>query len=149
LELPDDVFARITELCEEGNDLAEQGAFSEAVGMFQEAWDLLPEPAVRWQAATWILAALGDVYFLSGDYEAAREKLSLAMHAPGAIGNPFLHLRLGQVQFELENASRAADELARAYLQEGKKIFEGEDPKYLDFIKGKLRPPEGGWPEGW
>jgi tetratricopeptide (TPR) repeat protein len=149
LELPDDVFARITELCEEGNDLAEQGAFSEAVGMFQQAWNLLPEPAVQWEAATWILAALGDVYFLSGDYEAAREKLSLAMHAPGAIGNPFLHLRLGQVQFELENASRAADELARAYLQEGKKIFEGEDPKYLDFIKGKLRPPEGGWPEGW
>jgi tetratricopeptide (TPR) repeat protein len=149
LELPDDVFARITELCEEGNDLAEQGAFSEAVGMFQQAWDLLPEPAVQWEAATWILAALGDVYFLSGDYEAAREKLSLAMHAPGAIGNPFLHLRLGQVQFELGNEQRAADELARAYLQEGKKIFEGEDPKYLDFIKGKLRPPECGWPEGW
>ena len=148
MELPDDVFARITDLCEEGNDFAEQESFSEALGVFQRAWDLLPEPAVQWQAATWILAALGDVYFLSSDYEAAREKLSLAMQAPAAIGNPFLHLRLGQVQFELGNEQRAADELARAYLQEGKRIFEGEDPKYLDFIKGKLRPPEGGWPEG-
>lgn len=149
MELSDDVFARITQLCEEGNDLAEQEAFSEAVEVFEKAWDLLPEPAVQWEAATWILAALGDVYFLSGDYAAAHQKLSTAMHAPGAIGNPFLHLRLGQVQFELGNEQRAADELARAYLPEGKKIFDGEDPKYLDFIKGKLRPPEGGWPEGW
>ena len=149
MELSDELFARITELCEEGNDLAEQESFADAVAAFNQAWDLLPEPAVQWEAATWILAALGDVYFLSGDQKAAHEKLSLAMHAPGAIGNPFLHLRLGQVQFELGNEQRAADELARAYLQEGKKIFEGEDPKYLDFIKGKLRPPEGGWPEGW
>jgi hypothetical protein len=73
----------------------------------------------------------------------------MAMHAPGAVGNPFLHLRIGQVQFELGNEQRAADELARAYLKEGKTLFDGEDPKYLDFIKGKLRPPEGGWPEGW
>jgi tetratricopeptide (TPR) repeat protein len=149
LELSDDVFTRITELCEEGNDLAEQEAFTEALGMFQQAWELLPEPAVQWEAATWILAAIGDVYFLSGDYAAAHEKLTMAMQAPGAVGNPFLHLRLGQVQFELGNEQRAADELARAYLKEGKTLFDGEDPKYLDFIKGKLRPPEGGWPEGW
>ena len=71
------------------------------------------------------------------------------MHCPGAIGNPFIHMRLGQSQFELGNMDRAADELARAYLQEGLAIFEDEDPKYVAFIKSKLKPPPGGWPAGW
>jgi hypothetical protein len=27
------------------------------------AWDLLPEPQADWEAATWILGAIGDVNF--------------------------------------------------------------------------------------
>jgi hypothetical protein len=111
--------------------------------------DLLPKPRTEWEAATWLLAAIGDVQFLLGEFAATQETLSLAMHAPGAIGNPFLHLLLGQVQLELGNTQRAADELARAYLLEGAQIFADDGPKYLAFIKSKLLPPEGGWPEGW
>jgi hypothetical protein len=32
------------------------------------------------------------------------------MHCPGAIGNPFIHLRLGQAQFELGNLEPASGE---------------------------------------
>jgi hypothetical protein len=69
----------------------------------------------------------------------------MAMHCPNAIGNPFLHLRLGQCRFELGDTDRAADELARALLIESPKLFEGEDPKYLQFVKGRLKEPPGGW----
>jgi hypothetical protein len=48
------------------------------------------------------------------------------------------------VQFGLGNLGRAADELTRAYMGEGAKIFEGEDPKYFEFLKTKIKePPEG------
>ena len=70
------------------------------------------------------------------------------MNCPDAIGNPFLHLRLGQCQFELGDLERAADELARAYLIEGIAIFTDDDQKYLNFVKPKLQEPEGGWPKG-
>ena len=53
----------------------------------------------------------------------------LRLHCPGAIGNPSIHMRLGQVEFELGNLERAAEELARAYLQQGQNVFASEDPK--------------------
>jgi hypothetical protein len=61
-----------------------------------------------------------------------------------AIGNPFLHLRLGQCQFELGNFDRAADELTRAHVGAGAEIFEGAD-KYFTFLKTRLNPPPVGW----
>ena len=36
-----------------------------------------------------------------------------------ALGNGFIHLRLGQTLFELKQPDRAADELARAYMADG------------------------------
>ena len=105
----------------------------------------MPEPKTDWEAATWLLGTIGNANFLAGDFEAGRDNLSTAMHCPGAIGNPFLHLRLGQCQLELGNHDRAADELARAYMAEGHRIFIGQDAKYLTFLKTRLDPPPGGW----
>jgi hypothetical protein len=67
------------------------------------------------------------------------------MHWPDAIGNPFLHLRLGQCQLELGNESRAADELARAFMGAGIEMFLSQDPKYLTFLKSRLAAPPGCW----
>ena len=61
-----------------------------------------------------------------------------------AIGNPFLHLRLGQCHFELGNLDGAADELARAYMSAGDEIFVGAD-KYFAFLKTRLEAPPGEW----
>jgi tetratricopeptide (TPR) repeat protein len=143
-ELADDIYDRIKALCEEGDKLAGGGAYPAALEQYWAAWDLLPEPQTDWEASTWILAAIGDANFLGEDYVAGRDNLSMAMHCPDAIGNPFLHLRLGQCQYELGNLDRAADELTRAYMGGGAEIFEGEK-KYFNFLKTKLQPPPGGW----
>ena len=144
-ELSDQLHQQIQELSAVGDQLAEAGNYSDALSNYWSAWDLLPEPQTDWEAATWLLAAIGDANFLGGDFEAGRDNLANAMHCPGAIGNPFLHLRLGQCQFELGNKDRAADELARAFMSEGEGMFENDDPKYLAFLKTKLKPPPGGW----
>lgn len=70
------------------------------------------------------------------------------MYCPGAIGNPFVHLRLGQCQFEIGNLERAAVELTRAYALKGDEMFSGEDPKYLAFLKTKIeteKPKKKPW----
>ena len=144
MELPKSVHVRITALSEQGDKLASQAKYREAILKYLEAMALLPEPKTQWQACTWLLAAIGDANFLGGNYEQAKVALSDAMHCPGAIGNPFIHLRLGQTQFELGNRSRAADELARAYMAEGKEIFSAENPKYFEFLKTVLKPPASG-----
>ncbi|WP_203234839.1 tetratricopeptide repeat protein [Modicisalibacter coralii] len=148
-ELPATIDARVKRLSERGDALAERQHYRKAIATYRQAWELLPEPKQEWDAALWLLAAIGDANFLDDDYAACRDNFSAAMHLPGAIGNPFLHLRLGQCQYELGNMARAEDELARAYIPAGKAIFELDDPKYLTFIKSKLQPPPQGWPEGW
>ncbi|MBM4076292.1 MAG: tetratricopeptide repeat protein [Planctomycetes bacterium] len=144
-ELTDKTHEQIQVLSAEGDALAESGRYFDALKKYWSAWDLLPEPQTNWEAATWLLAAIGEANFLNNDFEAGRDNLSLAMHCPEAIGIPFLHLRLGQCQLELGNEDRAAEELARAYMSEGHKIFRDQNPKYLTFLKTKLDPPPGGW----
>ena len=143
--LSDEVHGQITTLCSTADDLAKEERFAAALKLYWQAYDLLPEPKTQWEAATWILGAIGDANFFSGDYQAGRDNLTSAMHCPDAIGNPFFHLRLGQCQYELGNHDRAADELARAFLLEGAELFAEEDPKYLEFVKGQLKEPPGGW----
>ena len=102
-ELADDVLERIQALCEKGDAFAENEKYADALQKYWEAWDLLPQPQTDWEAATWILGAIGDANFLGEDFAAGRDNLSMVMHCPDAIGNPFLHLRLGQCQFALGN----------------------------------------------
>jgi len=134
-ELDDATYDQITDLSEAGNERADAGDLDGALALFRQAWDLVPEPKQDWEAATWILAAIGDVSFLKGDFTKTRDALQFAMHCPDAIGNPFLHLRLGQAQLELGDEDRAADELMRAFMGAGHEIFDNDDPKYLDFLR--------------
>ncbi len=75
--------------------------------------------------------------------------LMTTIKCDGATANPFLRLRLGQCLLELGELNEAANWLAGAFLLEGNKIFDDDDPKYLDFIKSKLAAPPGAWSEGW
>ena len=137
-ELSEDTHRQIARLCERGDQLAENGVFDEALKLYEAALALLPEPKSKWEAALWIYAAIGDSHFLSGKYDEAKATFSEAITAHGGLGNPFLHLRLGQTHFELEDMDAAAEELTRAYGIEGAELFEEDDVKYLDFLKTKI-----------
>lgn len=137
-ELEAKIYSEIQDLCAKGDHLAEQTNFSSAIEAYWKAFDLIPEPKTDWDTSTWILTAIGDANFLGNDFQAGVDNLSKAMHCPGAIGNPFIHMRLGQCQFEIGNLDRSADELIRAYALEGDEIFSEDDPKYLDFLKARI-----------
>jgi tetratricopeptide (TPR) repeat protein len=139
MELDDALYARLTAATDRGNALAEAGRLEEAVAAFASALTMLPEPVEDWEAATFILASAGDCLFMLGRFTEARQSLTRAMGCPGALGNPFIHLRLGQAQFELGNLDRAKDELARAYMGAGSEIFAKENPKYLAFLRQHMQ----------
>ncbi|VWC59213.1 hypothetical protein BLA18112_00728 [Burkholderia lata] len=133
-ELDNALYERIGALSDAGDALMEDGDYEGALAKFWAGFDLLPEPRTHWEAGTWLMAAIGDVNFHQEDYVAGRDNLAQSMHFPNAVGNPFLHLRLGQCQFELGELDRAADELMRAYMGGGPELFEDEDGKYLRFL---------------
>ena len=132
------IHERITELSAQGDIFCNAGDYIEAHRRYAQALQLLPEPEGEWEAATWLLAAIGDCLFRRGQFERARDAFSDAVACPSGLGNPFIHLRLGQTQLEMGAEGRAADELARAFMGAGIGIFEDEDPKYLAFLKTKL-----------
>lgn len=136
--LPADIDTRVKYLCAAGDTLAAKGDPREAFQNYREALSLLPDPAEDWEAATWILAAIGDLYFGILRFEKSRAAFSDAVTCPGGLGNPFIHLRLGQCHFELGEMDRAADELTRAYMGAGEDLFQSADPKYFDFLKQRI-----------
>lgn len=138
-EMDDALHARITAHTDLGNRLFEGESYSEALDEYWKALALIPEPVTDWEAGMWVYAAIGDCHFYMDDYENAHQAFARAVACPGGLGNWFIHLRLGEAQFELGNMDRAADELARAFMGEGEQAFAAEDPKYLAFLRTKLR----------
>jgi hypothetical protein len=149
-ELADELHERIEARCTRGDAFARSRQFAEAIREYDAAWELLPEPKASWEAALWILAAIGDAHLRSGDWWACRKVLQEALKGcAGAVENLFIRLRLGQSLFELGEMREATNWMALAFLMEGKRLFAAEEPKYLAFLQEQLQPPAGGWPEGW
>lgn len=138
-QLDDETHGNICDLCAQGDDLVDRREFESAFHCYLDALNQVPKPVENWEATTWILAAIGDLYWLEMKYGKALQAFEDAVRCPGGLGNPFIHLRIGQCCFELENPDRAADELTRAYMGEGRDIFETEDSKYLQFLESRLK----------
>ncbi|MER6504743.1 tetratricopeptide repeat protein [Streptomyces sp. NPDC001455] len=135
MPLPDHLSAEIDGLCRRGDTLAEAGRLDEAKALYVEALRLLPDDPSDWAASTWIYVAIGDVHFRQGVFDRAYRCFHNAVRCPGGLGNPFIHLRLGQNALELGDHDRAADELMRAYMGGAPDIFDEDDPKYLAFLR--------------
>jgi tetratricopeptide (TPR) repeat protein len=131
-QLSDSLYQRIVVPCEEGDAYQANNQFDQAIESYRQAFDLVPEPKYIWKASTWILTALGETYLFKQDYISARDTLEEVMYYPDAIGNPFIHLRLGQAQFELGNLVRAADELIWG---QGRKSLRMRTPNSSPFFK--------------
>ena len=136
--LYDERYRVIVELARAGDELSQEGMHADAAAKYVEALKLLPEPASQWEAATWLFTSLGDSHFHRQNWERAYRCFVNAVQSPAGLGNPYVHLRLGQTAFELGDLIRAADELTRAYMGGGMDILLEDDPKYLEFLETKI-----------
>lgn len=143
-ELDGETYERIKELCARGDRSVELKQFETAFHFYRDALNLVPEPVEDWEATTWILAAIGDLHWHEGKIDKSLSAFEDAVRCPGGLGNPFIHLRLGQCSFELGELDRSADELARTYMATGLEILEQEDPKYLAFLRTRMKIDDRG-----
>jgi hypothetical protein len=148
-ERPKGPSADVDVLFEDGEGFVDADRFADALGCFQAAWDALPEPKSEQEPAVRILAAIADCHFHLKNWEECHEAMQHALRCGASVSNPFIRLRLGQSLYELGNEHVAANWLVPVYLAEGRGPFGDDDPQYLEFFRDKLKPPEGGWPEGW
>lgn len=105
--------------------------------------NLIPEPQQFFAETVWFLASIGDIYFQQRMYSKAHEYFDNARGnlSGEGYGNPFVMLRLGECCLELGDEKNALEYLLRAYMFEGKKIFdpidesENDESKYWEFLK--------------
>ncbi len=119
----------------EGDSKLAEGNTEEAIKDYRAAIKLLPEPQDRWEASTWLHTALGDAYFLDERFREAGSEFYNALNCPNGFQNPYVLVRLGQCLFELGNQEGAKEYLLRAFMLDGKKVFQGEDKKYFGLIR--------------
>ncbi|MDO5679526.1 MAG: hypothetical protein Q4G54_04290, partial [Pelistega sp.] len=141
-ELDDDIYLKIVELSEDGNDFMDNQDYTSAAQAFAEGLMLLPEPKTKWEAYTWLKAGTCDAYFFLNDFQKAQEEAFDAMNGPEGAYNPFILMRLGQCFYELNGSDneKAIDYLMKSYLLEGEEMFADEDPKYLKAIVPFIQP---------
>ncbi|MEJ7804639.1 MAG: hypothetical protein WKG03_01795 [Telluria sp.] len=138
-QLPDEAKERIELLLHAGGAFETAGDFDSALARYAAAFEQVPEPKTDWNVSSLIMSNIGSTFFLKGYFQAGADSLRLALQCVQGPGNSFIHLRLGQVELELDNRAAAIEHLTIAYQQEGEEIFEEENPKYLAFLK-KVRP---------
>lgn len=135
--------AKLDEFAERGNRFEEEEQYEKAIQAWEEGLGLIPEPQQYYSETIWFLAAIGDVYFEKGMYTQAHKCFDKARGnlSGNGYGNPFIMLRLGECCLETGDEKNAIEYLLRAYMMEGKEIFEpdedGEDDgqKYFDFLR--------------
>lgn len=133
--LPPDIAAETSRLIAQGDALFEAHDFVTALTRYNEAWRLIPDPRADWEISAPLLTAMADAFFFLGDFETVISTLEFAMRCREGLGNPFIHLRLGQAAFELGDFDRAEDEMMHAYLVAGADIFKNETDKYIEFLR--------------
>ena len=131
----DEVYNQVQKIVDQGDTELSAREFELSVKKYNKALSLIPSIYRQCEIAICILSSLSEAYFQLHMYDKALVYLRELINCPNVIGNPFVNLRLGQVQLELGNYAQAQEELYKAYTSEGEEIFLGDDPKYLNFIK--------------
>ena len=140
-DLPPEVAKAIQPICREAEQLLTRDQHVAAIAKHCEAFSLLPEPKDQWLAGTWILAAIGDIAYLSGDLPLAAQSYRDIGFFPGWEDNAFIRLRRGQIAFDEGSFDVASNELACAFMLGGYEIMEHEEEKYAEFVLSKMLPP--------
>jgi tetratricopeptide (TPR) repeat protein len=131
---------RAKELIEEAGRLDRDGRQQAAIDTYERALEQLPDPPYESHLAMIALCSIGELNFLHGKLESAFEDFSEAVKCKGGLGNPHIHMRLGQLRFQRGELNRATDEFMRVYMASGEQFFQGEDRKYFQLIREYVNP---------
>jgi hypothetical protein len=135
---------RADELFCAGDNFASDEQFAEALECLRAAWDALPEPREKQKRATEILAGIADAAFHVGQWAECRRAAQDGLRCGEPASAPSFQWRLGQALFELGEVAEATEVLTRLYADHGLSWFQKEDPKYLNLIRARVKPPPGG-----
>ncbi|MEP2237455.1 MAG: hypothetical protein ABJI22_03775 [Maribacter sp.] len=119
------------------NDLDVESRVEELMKIYES----LTDDQKRTRAGRYVIIHIAEVCFSERWIEDAFDNFNFAMQFKDTVGNPFLHLRLGQLNYLVQNKDKMHDDLSRALIMAGESIFKEEDPKLIEMVKAVLKEP--------
>lgn len=125
--------ALIVSTVEKGNELHSRKSYDGALKEYFIAWELLPEPKLDWEIASWIAACIYSAYFDIAAFTKAKEWAEVALRTRGSDIDTAPLIDLGMVCFELESFDESYNYFDAAYNYGKARPFKGKPKKYLEF----------------
>ena len=138
MELDDNIYKQILNLCNNGKFKLKIGKNKEAIENYKKALELVPEPKDNWKASFWIYESIGDAYFYDFLYKECLEWMVKAFALPDGDKDPFVLLRIGECHYEMGNFEEAKKFLLETRKYDVKNLMGMEDSKYFNLIKGLI-----------
>jgi tetratricopeptide (TPR) repeat protein len=129
----------VAEMIARASFLDDNNQWQQAIETYEQAYQMIPEPKEESELAMVVLFNIGELHYLEEEWQLAFEDFCEAVKCKEGLGNPQIHLRLGQLRYRRGEMDRATDEFMRAYMAAGELAFEGEDPKYFELIQSYVR----------
>jgi tetratricopeptide (TPR) repeat protein len=133
-ELPPDTRQQIEDLLRQAGE-AQRGQDAERSEKLRlQAWDLLPEPKLRWEFYSNIMPRSSLIFYRdTKQFEKAMKWLEITRESYGPDRNDTIEFLAATLWYEMGDFDKAFEEFDRQYAAFRKRPFEGEDKKYLDF----------------
>jgi tetratricopeptide (TPR) repeat protein len=105
----------IIAIVEIGNQYHDKKDFTNALNKYNDAWQLLPEPKLDWEIASWISKCIYSAYFDLSDFITAKKWGVISLQTRGSNINTGPLINLGMVCYELDQLEEAYKYFDEAY----------------------------------
>lgn len=122
---------------EKGNNFHHNKFYEEALDEYNKAWELLPEPKLEWEIASWIAACIYKVYFDMAAFSKAKVWAEIALRTRASDINTAPLINLGIVCYELGQFDESYKYFDAAFSYGKARAFKERPKKYLDFYLAK------------
>lgn len=100
---------------------------------YLRAWELYPEPKYDWDSSQITLYSIADFYLEWRKFDTALEWANKVFLTGVISHDSSPYVVIGKIHFEAGNLDQAYKNFENAYALSKKRVFEGEDKKYLVF----------------
>ncbi|AIQ99446.1 tetratricopeptide repeat protein [Pluralibacter gergoviae] len=119
----------------DGNELDESHEYKKAIKKYDEAYDMLPEPKLKWEMlGSWLAGSYFNAYFKLGDFCNARQWAELEVKNMSSELDVAPYMDLGMVLFELNELEDAYVNFMKVYNYGKERPFEEYPRKYYAFF---------------
>lgn len=136
-KLSSDQEKAIVSLASSGRKAWEAGNTRQAELDFLASWDAIPEPKLEYDFSQSASYGITIFYRSIGNIDAAKQWLEIVRNAygPGIASEEYVNFLEATIRYENQEFEKAFSLFNPQYQAYGVRAFEGEDKKYLDFVR--------------